>query len=109
MGFAVTNVKLSIWIISIRFLLVLFLALDKRRDDVLIFQNTGHRMRKSIDGYNLEFVNAAMVIMAAVVIFFYAIYTVSIEVIKITLGQVNFLRKLLRLLIERHHYFLLTN
>lgn len=80
-GAAVTNVTLSLWIISMTFLLALFLALAKRRDDVFIFMRTGKKMRKVIDGYNLEFVNAAMTVMSAVVIVFYALYTVSQDVI----------------------------
>ena len=40
-GSAVTNVELSMWIILMTFLLALFLALAKRRDDVLIFLSSG--------------------------------------------------------------------
>ena len=62
------------------FLLVLFMALAKRRDDVLIFLDTGKKMRKVIDGYNLQFLDAAMAIMASVVIVAYIIYSTSAEV-----------------------------
>jgi hypothetical protein len=62
------------------FLLALFIALAKRRDDVLIFLETGKKMRKVIDGYNLQFLDTAMAIMAAVVIVAYIIYTTSVEV-----------------------------
>ena len=63
-----TNVPLSKWIIIMTFLLALFMALAKRRDDVLIFLNTGDKMRKVVDSYNLQFLDSAMAIMAAVVI-----------------------------------------
>ena len=39
-------------------------------------------MRKVIDGYNLQFLDSAMAIMASVVIVAYTIYTTSAEVIK---------------------------
>jgi len=80
-GSAVTDIKPSMWIVIMTFLLALFMALAKRRDDVLIFMNTGTKMRKVIDGYNLKFVDSAMMIMASVVIVAYTLYTTSPEVI----------------------------
>ncbi|MEA2071989.1 MAG: UbiA prenyltransferase family protein [Campylobacterota bacterium] len=79
-GSLATQTPLSMWIIIITFLLAIFLALAKRRDDVLL-SLAGKETRKNIDGYNLEFVNATMVLMAGVVIVSYLQYTVSIEVI----------------------------
>lgn len=79
-GSLATETPLSMWIIIITFLLAIFLALAKRRDDVLLSLE-GKETRKNIDGYNLEFVNAAMVLMAGVVIVSYLQYTVSPEVI----------------------------
>lgn len=79
-GAQVTETPLSMWIIIITFLLAIFLALAKRRDDVLLSLE-GKETRKNIDGYNLEFVNAAMVLMSGVVILSYLQYTVSPEVI----------------------------
>lgn len=80
-GSAVTGISLSMWIILMTFLLAIFLALAKRRDDVLL-SIEGQETRKNIDGYNLEFVNAAMVLMAGVVIVSYIQYTISPEVIE---------------------------
>ena len=79
-GSAVTGIELSMWIILMTFLLAIFLALTKRRDDVLLSLE-GQETRKNIDGYNLEFVNASMVLMAGVVIVSYIQYTISPEVI----------------------------
>lgn len=78
-GSSVTEIPLSMWIILMTFLLALFLALAKRRDDVLLSLD-GQETRKNIDGYNLEFVNASMVLMAGVVIVSYLMYTISPEV-----------------------------
>ena len=80
-GSAVTGIHLSMWIVIMTFLLALFLALAKRRDDVLIYLDTGKKMRKVIDGYNLQFLDTAMAIMASVVIVAYTIYTTSSEVV----------------------------
>ncbi len=74
-GSAVTTIPLSMWIVIMTFLLALFMALAKRRDDVLIFLDTGEKMRRVIDGYNLQLLDTAMAIMASVVIVAYVIYT----------------------------------
>lgn len=72
--------ELSMWIVLITFLLALFLALAKRRDDVLLSAE-GKKVRKAIDGYNLEFINGAMMVMASVVIVSYISYCISDDVI----------------------------
>ncbi|MFZ5985803.1 MAG: UbiA prenyltransferase family protein [Bacillota bacterium] len=79
-GGVIADVELSEWIILMTFLLAVFLALAKRRDDVLIFLKSGDKPRKNIDGYNLEFIDASMIIMASVVIVSYIMYSVSFEV-----------------------------
>ncbi len=79
-GSSVTAVVLSQWIIITTFLLALFLALSKRRDDVLIFIETNDKTRTNISGYNLEFLNASIIITAAVIIVTYLMYTLSPEV-----------------------------
>ncbi len=75
-GSVVVNVDASEWLIIMTFLLALFLALAKRRDDVLLSTDT-NTIRKSIDGYNIEFINSSMIIMASIVIVAYILYTVS--------------------------------
>lgn len=80
-GGVVAKVVLSHWIILITFLLALFLALAKRRDDFIIYLKNGEKMRKSIDGYNLEFIDASLVIMTVIVVVCYIMYTISPDVI----------------------------
>lgn len=84
-GSVVTGVTLSMWIIMMTFLLAVFIALAKRRADLLLYLDSGERTRKVLDGYNIEFLNSSMVVMAAVVIVSYIMYAVSPEVI----GRVN--------------------
>ena len=80
-GSFVTGVTLTAWIVIMTFILALFLALAKRRDDILLHR-TGNKMRKSMDGYNLQLIDGTMMIMAAVVIVAYILYTVSEEIIE---------------------------
>jgi len=79
-GGIAAEVYVSHWLVLMVFLLAIFLALAKRRDDLLL-TSSGHKTRRSLDGYNLEFVNYAMVVMTSVVIVCYVLYTVSPEVI----------------------------
>jgi decaprenyl-phosphate phosphoribosyltransferase len=81
LGSVATGVYLSHWIIIMTFLLALFLAFAKRRDDVLLTNTLGVNVRKNIEGYNLEFLNAAIIITAAIVMVAYIMYTTSNEVI----------------------------
>lgn len=78
-GFA-AEVETSHWIITMTFLLALFLAFAKRRDDLLLLAQ-GNKCRKSLDGYSLEFISLSMGIMASVIIVCYVLYTVSPEII----------------------------
>lgn len=81
-GSTVTGIPLSMWIVIMTFLLAMFMALAKRRDDILIFLDTGKKMRKVIDGYNLQLIDGAMMIMASVIIVAYILYTTSVSVIQ---------------------------
>lgn len=54
-GSIITVVPISEWLIIMVFLLALFMAIGKRRDDVLLKLKSGTDMRKSIKGYNLDF------------------------------------------------------
>ena len=77
-GWAV-SVDLSHWLVLMTFLLAVFLGLAKRWGDLIMVDN-GQGGRRSLDGYNAEFVSAGMVCMAAVVLVSYVQYTVSPEV-----------------------------
>ncbi|MCF7935322.1 MAG: UbiA prenyltransferase family protein [Synergistales bacterium] len=78
-GFA-TDIPLSRWIIVMTFLLALFLVLAKRRDDILLVEDTVE-VRESVQGYNLTLVDTSMAIVAAVTLVAYLMYCFSPEVI----------------------------
>ncbi len=79
-GYA-TGVLLSKWIVLMTFLLTLFLAFAKRRDDVLKMNETGRAPRKNTSRYNLTFINQAITITGSVMLVCYVMYTVSPDVI----------------------------
>ncbi len=78
-GFA-TGIYLSHWIILMTFLLALFLAFAKRRDDVVMYENTGLKARKNVNRYNVDFMNQAIAIIGSITMVCYIMYTVSPEV-----------------------------
>ena len=79
-GSVISYIALSEWIIIMVFLLAVFMAIGKRRDDVLLKMGSGVDMRKSIKGYNLEFLNVLLALVCAVIIVAYFMYTMSPEV-----------------------------
>jgi 4-hydroxybenzoate polyprenyltransferase len=80
-GGVVTGTTIYAWIVVMTFLLALFIALAKRRNDVIIYMETNTKVRKVIDGYNLTFIDSAMMVMAAVILVSYIMYTVSPEIV----------------------------
>ncbi|HEX2847689.1 MAG TPA: decaprenyl-phosphate phosphoribosyltransferase [Chitinophagaceae bacterium] len=76
-GSVISNIALSEWIVIMVFLLALFMAIGKRRDDVLLKLQSGVDMRKSVKGYNLDFLNTMLALICAVIIVAYFMYTMS--------------------------------
>ena len=76
-GSVISFVPLSEWIIIMVFLLAVFMAVGKRRDDVLLKLSSGTDMRKSIKGYNLEFLNILLAFVCAVIVVAYLMYTMA--------------------------------
>lgn len=85
-GGVATGIHLSHWIVLMTFLLALFLAFAKRRDDVVIYEDTGVKARKNINRYNLPFMNQSISIIASVTMVCYIMYTVSEEVISASIA-----------------------
>jgi 4-hydroxybenzoate polyprenyltransferase len=76
-GAIISAVEATDWLIIMTFLLSLFMAIAKRRDDLLLKVSTGTDMRKSMRGYNLDFLNTMLGLSSAIVIVAYINYTVS--------------------------------
>jgi 4-hydroxybenzoate polyprenyltransferase len=76
-GAQLASVHTTEWFIIMTFLLALFMAIAKRRDDIILKMNTGTEMRKSMKGYSLEFLNTLLGLFCAILIVSYINYTVS--------------------------------
>jgi 4-hydroxybenzoate polyprenyltransferase len=85
-GAIIINVESSAWLIIMTFLLALFMAIGKRRDDILLQQSSGNEMRKSLSGYNLNFLDTLLGLFGAIIIVAYINYTVAPDTI-IRLGS----------------------
>jgi len=80
-GGAATGVAVSQWLTVLTFLLALILALAKRRGEYLIeTQQGGSTFRKSLEGYNLQFLDMSIVVCSTVAIVAYLMYCFSPEV-----------------------------
>lgn len=78
-GGIATDIAISEWLVIMVFLLALFLAVAKRRDDVLIKLQSGKDMRKAVKGYNLDFMNVMLAVVSAIIIVAYLMYTLAPE------------------------------
>lgn len=81
-GAVILHIGVSEWLNIMVFLLALFMAIGKRRDDVLLKLSSGTDMRMAIKGYNLEFLNVVLSLVCAVIVVAYFMYTMSPEVLK---------------------------
>jgi len=70
----------SVWILLCTFLLALFLAIAKRRDDIVALLDQTHRA--SLAGYNKAFLDIAMAVVLAALMVFYALYTTDTAVMQ---------------------------
>lgn len=82
LGGTMCGIELSPWIVCMTFLLALFLAFAKRRDDVVIYRDTGTVTRRNTLEYNLPFLNLTFGIIASVTMVCYVMYSISPEVIR---------------------------
>lgn len=79
-GSVIAFVHLSEWIIIMVLLLAIFMAIGKRRDDVLLKVSSGADMRRSVKGYNLELLNVLLALVSSIIVVAYLMYTMSPEV-----------------------------
>jgi 4-hydroxybenzoate polyprenyltransferase len=79
-GGVLTMTPISQWLFIMTFLLALFIAFAKRRDDVLIKQGTGVAIRTAVKGYNLEFISSSISILCGILVVTYLLYVTSHDV-----------------------------
>jgi decaprenyl-phosphate phosphoribosyltransferase len=76
-GGYVAAIDVSPWLNLMVLLLALFMAIAKRRDDILLKLETGTDMRKAVKGYNVDFLNTMLAMFSAIIIMTYIMYCVS--------------------------------
>lgn len=87
-GAVIAGVGLTEWLNVMVFLLALFMAIGKRRDDVLLKLSTGTDMRRSVKGYNLELLNVLLALVCAVIVVAYFMYTMS-PVVQLRIARIG--------------------
>lgn len=76
-GGALGNIAVSEWLMLMVFLLALFMAIAKRRDDIVLKLSSGKDMRAASKGYNMDFLNTSLALVSAVIIVCYLMYTMD--------------------------------
>jgi decaprenyl-phosphate phosphoribosyltransferase len=76
------NVEISQWLVIMVFLLSFFLAMAKRRDDLVLFHEGQAPLRASSKNYTIEFLNTMLSVLTAIIVVAYIMYTISDEVVR---------------------------
>ena len=85
-GAVAAEIVVSFWLLLVTFLLAFFLALAKRRDDII--QDLGEDHRTALSGYTIVFLDHAQTLTLAASTVIYATYALS-ERTALTLGTPN--------------------
>ena len=76
-GAIAIDVVPSHWLIVMTFLLTVFIALAKRRDDLVILEQTNIIVRQTANSYSKSYLEHAMSILSACLILYYILYTTN--------------------------------
>jgi 4-hydroxybenzoate polyprenyltransferase len=74
-GCLAIKVSVSPWLIICAFLAALFLALGKRRHELILLENNANNHRKVFDDFSLEMLDKMMTIVTSSLIMSYSLYT----------------------------------
>lgn len=88
LGGAVCHIWISPWMICMTFLLSLFLTFAKRRDDLILIRDKISDGRKSVESYNIPFLNQVLGLLGSITVVCYICYTLSADV-QARLGSEN--------------------
>lgn len=69
------KVSVSAWLILCAFLVALFLALGKRRHELILLENNANNHRKVLDDFSTEMLDKMTTIVTSVLIMSYSLYT----------------------------------
>lgn len=76
-GSIVTNVQLSPWLILCTILISLFLALNKRRSEIVTLKDNKSYHRKILEEYSIELIDNMLTIVTPSILMTYCLYTFS--------------------------------
>lgn len=76
-GAVAVDVRISPWLLVCTGLLALFLALGKRRAELLLVERSATRGRAVLDGYSIALVDQLLTVVAAATIAAYTVYTLT--------------------------------
>lgn len=79
-GGTLADVPISEWLVIMTFLGALMIGLGKRRDEFILSEKTQTHTRSSLSGYNLKYIDIAMIFVASITTVAYLMYTISPEV-----------------------------
>lgn len=79
-GGVACGIWISPWLVCLTFLLTLFLAFAKRRDDILMQSQKGIKVRDNVVSYNVPFMNQTLGLLGAITVVCYILYTVQPDV-----------------------------
>lgn len=80
-GSVAAGVQPSTWLIACTFLLALYLALAKRRQELAALESTAVKHRSVFAGYTIAFLDQAITVVVGATIVCYALYTVAPETV----------------------------
>ncbi|KAJ51584.1 4-hydroxybenzoate polyprenyltransferase [Clostridium tetanomorphum] len=70
-----TNIPISPWLILCTTLLSLFLALNKRKSEIITLESKGANHRKILKEYSIEFIDSMLTIVTPSILMAYCLYT----------------------------------
>lgn len=76
-GGLMVAVSPSNWLVLMIYLVALLLGFAKRREDVLIKENSGEVLRGSISNYSISFIDAVLSFLSGVISLLYILYTIE--------------------------------
>ena len=81
-GAMVIKVDMSTWLLICTTLLALFIALCKRRHEVVLLEEEAHGHRQVLSDYPLQFLDLMISVLASAALVSYSLYTVSEEIVR---------------------------
>jgi len=107
-GACAISVEVSPWLLVCTFFLSLFLALSKRRHEVLLLQESAQGHRKVLRKYSVPLLDQMISVVSAGVVVSYSVYTLSPETVE-RFGTTNLVYTIPFVLYGVYRYFYLVH